>query len=72
MKTEPCDGPEPCGHTDEEHFAFDDGVVAGEKGFDMDSCPFKPSSLAEAWLTGHSVGVLNRKSEQKERRDRHG
>jgi hypothetical protein len=53
-----CGGP--CEHTDEEHEAFDAGVLAGEQGYGGDGCPHEDAGLRHAWLTGHSVGVLNR------------
>jgi ribosome modulation factor len=52
--------PDLCDHTIAEHVAFDDGVMAGERGEDDEACPYKASDLREAWLTGHSVGELNR------------
>jgi len=50
-----------CGHTTEEHEAFDIGVRAGELGFDSDQYPiwWSPERV-EDWQTGRSVGLLNR------------
>lgn len=58
--TEPC--PNGCNHTDEEHDAFDSGVFAGEQDTDdhQTECPHQDASLREAWLTGYSVGEMNR------------
>jgi len=56
-RTEQCPGG--CDHADVEHEAFDDGVGAAERGDHQ--CPYR-GSLREDWLTGHSVGTLNRRS----------
>lgn len=48
-----------CNHTAMEHIAFDRGVVAGECGDSVDSCPYTVAGLRSDWLSGHSVGVLN-------------
>jgi hypothetical protein len=55
--------PEDCGHTAAEHFAFDEGLNAGEKGEGPLDCPadfYIHPELREAWLSGQSVGLLNR------------
>ena len=49
-----------CTHTDDEHRAFDEGLAAGEAGIEFQACPYEDFGLREDWLTGHSVGVLNR------------
>jgi ribosome modulation factor len=54
--------PDACDHTIAEHCAFDDGVVAGERGDDDESCPHGDGDLREAWLAGHSVGSINREN----------
>jgi ribosome modulation factor len=54
--------PDQCDHTIAEHVAFDDGVMAGERGDDDDTCPHGASDLREAWLAGHSVGSINREN----------
>jgi ribosome modulation factor len=46
--------PGECSHSDIEHFAFDAGIAAGERGAGEDACPYL-GGLREAWLTGHSV-----------------
>lgn len=55
--------PSPCGsdcdHTVVEHYAFDQGVGAGENGVDEEENPYGDGELSEAWLSGYSVGVLN-------------
>lgn len=48
-----------CGHTEDEHIAFDLGVTDGEMGFEADP-PFDDPELRGAWFSGHSVGMLNR------------
>lgn len=55
--------PPDCGHTEAEHEAFDAGVVAGRTGMPEETCPHKVafSDLREAWLTGYSVGALDRR-----------
>lgn len=59
LSTEPC--PSECGHTDEQHNAFDSGVVAGKEGKGWQACPFPESSgLYHDWQTGHSVGFSQR------------
>jgi hypothetical protein len=50
-----------CGHSKAEHVAFDAGVRAGERD-DDDACKYSMSHLREAWLTGHSVGSINREN----------
>jgi hypothetical protein len=52
--------PDNCDHTIAEHEAFDAGVDAGERGEDEEAGPRGPISLRNAWLTGHSVGLINR------------
>lgn len=54
--------PDECDHTINEHCAFDEGVMAGERGEDEETCPHRASDLCEAWLAGHSVGSINRES----------
>ena len=49
-----------CGHTTEQHAAFDDGVMAGCDGIDQHANPYQQSDLREAWSTGHAVGALSR------------
>jgi hypothetical protein len=51
---------EDCQHTDEEHWAFDGGLKAGEIGASAET--WLEGDEREAWLTGHSVGVLNREA----------
>lgn len=46
-----------CGHTGLEHEAFDLGVAAGMN--DDEECPYEEGELMDAWLAGHSVGMLN-------------
>jgi len=57
--------PPDCGHTQEEHAAFDVGVYDGEHGTTIppvECCEDTDHSrtLREAWMTGYSVGVNNR------------
>jgi hypothetical protein len=52
--------PDDCDHTIAEHVAFDAGVEAGERGEGEETGPRGPDNLREAWLTGHSVGLINR------------
>jgi ribosome modulation factor len=54
--------PPDCGHTDQEHKAFDSGLRAGEQGQAAAPVPYRRMELVEAWLTGHSVGQLNRRA----------
>ena len=49
-----------CDHSDEEHAAFDAGVMAGCDGVDQEKNPHQDSELREAWFIGHSVGALSR------------
>jgi ribosome modulation factor len=49
-----------CDHTDDEHIAFESGIAAGEAGKQAEDCPYEDFELGEAWLSGHSVGELNR------------
>ncbi|MGB8510226.1 MAG: hypothetical protein WCD76_17740, partial [Pyrinomonadaceae bacterium] len=51
-------GPD-CGHSDEEHWAFDGGLAAGERGEGEETCTLDGLER-EAWLYGHSVGAGNR------------
>lgn len=54
-----------CGHTPEEHDAFDTGLIAGERGEAEDgeaACPHTDSPLRLAWLTGFEVGAGNRRT----------
>lgn len=64
-RPEPCPGG--CDHADEEHIAFDAGLAAGEAGKTANECPYDDASLAEAWLSGHSVGELNRHHRERRR-----
>jgi ribosome modulation factor len=57
-KPAPCPGG--CDHSDKEHRAFDRGVAAGEAGEDEAANPYVAYILRHAWITGHSVGRLNR------------
>lgn len=62
----PCSAPacKPgCGHTVQEHTAFDHGLRDGEEGQADSENPYRAHDLREAWATGHSVGVLNRQAE---------
>ena len=57
--------PAECGHTNEQHAAFDVGVYDGEHGTTIppvECCEDTDQSraLREAWMTGYSVGVKNR------------
>ncbi|MBB5033136.1 hypothetical protein [Prosthecobacter vanneervenii] len=55
-----------CGHSEEEHIAFDMGLYDGEQGNEKHLpqliTAYTPRCvlLLEAWHTGHSVGVINR------------
>jgi ribosome modulation factor len=55
--------PPDCGHTVQEHTAFDHGLRDGEEGQADSANPYRAQDLREAWLTGHGVGVLNRRAE---------
>lgn len=51
-------GHDDCGHTDEDHAAFDQGVAVGLSGASNDSNPYdvaKYPDWHEAWETGYSV-----------------
>ena len=48
---------ENCGHTAEEHSAFDMGFHSGRRGREIEN-PFKDSNTREAWETGYSVGKI--------------
>lgn len=51
-----------CEHTEDEHQAWDQGWMAGERNPDADN-PFNYQSqhnLWEAWESGKSVGIMNR------------
>lgn len=61
IKFKSCSSVENCGHTQAEHDAFDGGLRAGEYGAAETACTFR-GNLREAWLTGHSVGVENRRA----------
>ncbi len=52
--------PPNCGHTTEEHMAFDIGLRHGEGG--LDECPYSHLPYVIAWNAGHSVGVMNREA----------
>ena len=52
-----------CGHSTEEHDAFDAGLVAGEKGYDEDACPHDSGSLRLAWQSGYDAGKGNRSAD---------
>lgn len=54
---DPCPGG--CDHSEAEHYAFDSGCAAGERGEDDEVCPYEGGGLREAWLSGHSVGAMN-------------
>jgi hypothetical protein len=61
--------PKNCGHSDEEHAAFDIGVYDGEHGTTVppvECCEDTEHSqeLREAWDTGYSVGIANRPNEK--------
>ena len=63
-------GPD-CGHTELEHRAFDLGLRDGERG-KSERIPRGyrwHDFLKEAWLTGHSVGTLNRRAQNRRMRD---
>lgn len=54
-----------CGHTDQEHIAFDLGVHDGENGTTIPpvQCSLDTVGsllLREAWMSGFSIGELNR------------
>lgn len=52
-----------CGHTREEHEAFDDGLACGQQ-YDEDECsnPYSDHALNLAWASGYSVGQINRRT----------
>jgi len=53
--------PPDCGHSPEEHGAFDAGVIEGRRfGYDADN-PYEsgPADLWDAWETGRSVGACD-------------
>lgn len=52
------DCPPRCGHSAMEHVAFDAGLMAGQRGDPEGTNPFH--LLSEAWLSGHSVGRMNK------------
>ena len=57
--------PPDCGHSEEEHIAFDMGVYDGERGTTIPPVQCCESTnhsreLREAWMTGYSIGVRNR------------
>jgi hypothetical protein len=53
--------PPDCGHTVEEHKAFDEGSIEGRtKGFDaVNPHESGPDELYEAWETGRSAGMCD-------------
>ena len=61
--------PPGCDHTVQEHTAFDHGLRDGEEGQADSANPYRAHDLREAWLTGHSVGVLNRRAESEAQND---
>ena len=52
-----------------EERAFDAGVEAGREGFPTSACMHPPGAVREAWMTGHSVGVLDRDHDFEEEDD---
>jgi ribosome modulation factor len=50
-----------CEHSEEEHAAFDAGVIAGCDGVDQHQNPYRDPNLREAWATGYAAGALSRK-----------
>lgn len=57
----PCEGG--CSHSQDEHDAFDSGVVAGQLDADSEN-PFdcaEQDALWLAWESGKSVGIINMK-----------
>lgn len=56
-----------CGHTENEHIAFDVGVVDGRVGRDAPSIDIHDNpNLMDAWATGKSVGDFVSRLEIKE------
>lgn len=53
---------ENCGHSAEEHSAFDMGYHAGRRGREIEN-PFTDSLTNEAWENGYSVGKLTYEGE---------
>jgi ribosome modulation factor len=58
VSAQPAACPDGCDHSVAEHAAFDRGVRDGEAGRD-DVPPYKRREMRDAWLAGHSVGVIN-------------
>lgn len=61
--------PPNCGHTEEQHAAFDVGVYDGEHGrqippFEFCQDPDQSRKLNAAWIKGYSVGVNNRQTRE--------
>ncbi len=56
--------PPDCGHTEQEHIAFDLGVYDGERGDTVPPVEFDSGLLREAWMTGFSVGQKNRSNQE--------
>jgi ribosome modulation factor len=63
-KPEECHGG--CTHTDVEHRAFDRGVKAGQRGAHIEDNPYKQQNLAEAWMSGQSVGAWEHEDEKEQ------
>jgi len=59
-----------CGHTKNEHIAFEVGAVAGEAGRSEKSCPFMGDIHKRAWLAGFRQGAKNRKQNGQTRKER--
>lgn len=59
---QPCPGG--CEHSVAEHEAFDTGLAAGERGEHElpDEYHDDAMILSEAWLSGNSVGLMNREA----------
>jgi ribosome modulation factor len=53
-----------CGHTQEEHIAFNLGYEAGVNGEVESVCALTDAAEREAWLTGLSCGVLDREAKE--------
>lgn len=51
-----------CGHTQQEHNAFDDGMACGEQYSPGEvTNPYRDPKLRLAWDSGYSVGQINRR-----------
>ena len=56
-----CNGgcPPDCGHTTQEHVAFDEGVISGRQcGHEGDNPYVHSDDAWEAWETGRSTGAM--------------